>query len=93
MATLSQTGSQPGSAIWSAVFLTPGRKLRLFQEHDVQKQWWSLEETRFCRKCERLFIGRDIQVFENGRGGMRFHCPTERCDGGFADWEYPRLHL
>ena len=93
MAAPSQTGPGTGSAVWSSVLLTPGRKLRLFQAHDSKKQWWSLEETRFCRKCERLFIGRDIQVLEDGRGGTRFHCPTARCDGGFPDWEYPRLHL
>ena len=79
--------------MWSALPLTPGRKLRLFQASDPYKQWWTLEETRFCAKCEHLFIGRDIKVLEDGQGGIHFQCPTHRCDGGFADWEYPQLHL
>ena len=77
----------------SALPLTPGRKLRLFQASDPYKQWWTLEETRFCAKCEHLFIGRDIKVLEDNQGGVYFQCPTPRCVGGFADWEYPQLHL
>ncbi len=77
----------------SALPLTPGRKLRLFQASDPYKQWWTLEETRFCARCEHLFIGRDIKVLEDGQGGIHFQCPTPRCEGGFADWEYPQLHL
>jgi hypothetical protein len=73
--------------------LTAGRKLRLFQANDPFKQWWSLEELRFCAKCERLFIGRDIKVLEDENGNITFQCPTRRCLGSFADWEYPQLHL
>ena len=77
----------------SALPLTPGRKLRLFQASDPYKQWWTLEETRFCARCEHLFIGREIRVLEDGQGKVYFRCPTPRCEGGFADWEYPQLHL
>lgn len=73
--------------------LTNGRKLRLFQQHDPFKQWWSLDEMRFCAKCEHLFLGRDIRVFEDGDLEYHFRCPTLKCDGGFADWQYPELHL
>ena len=73
--------------------LTPGRKLRLFQERDPLKQWWSLEELRFCRQCEHLFIGRQIKVFEDEGAGIHVCCPTHGCKGTFADWEYPQLHL
>ena len=73
--------------------LTPGRKLKLFQSSDPYKQWWSLEETRFCARCEHLIIGRDIRVFEDGSGCVHFRCPTLRCEGGFGAWEYPQLHL
>ncbi len=73
--------------------LTPGRKLRLFRESDPGKQWWSLEELRFCTKCEHLFIGREIKVFEDTQGVIRFRCPTFGCTGNFVDWEYPQLHL
>jgi hypothetical protein len=73
--------------------LTAGRKLRLFQANDPLKQWWSLEELRFCAKCECLFIGREIKVFEDADGNISFQCPTLRCPASFADWEYPQLHL
>jgi len=73
--------------------LTNGRKLKLFQRHDPFKQWWSLDELRFCAKCEHLFIGRQIKVFEDDDMQYHFHCPTLKCDGGFADWQYPELHL
>ena len=73
--------------------LTKGRKLQLFQQHDPLKQWWSLDELRYCSKCEHLFIGRDIRISEDANMNYSFHCPTYQCDGGFADWQYPELHL
>jgi len=73
--------------------LTDGRKLRLFQTHDPLKQWWTLNETRFCAKCEHLFIGREIKVFEDENFHVYFYCPTEGCDGAFEDWQYPQLHI
>jgi hypothetical protein len=72
---------------------TPGRKLRLFQESDPLKHWWSLGELRFCAKCEHLFTGHDIRVSEDAHGRIRFHCPTLKCDGQWEDWQYPELHL
>lgn len=72
---------------------TPGRKLKLFQESDPLKQWWSLGELRFCAKCERLFSGHDIRIMEAPDGTIRFHCPTLDCDGQWEDWQYPQLHL
>jgi hypothetical protein len=77
----------------TALPLTAGRKLKLFQISDPHKQWWSLDELRFCAKCEHLFIGRDIKVLEDAEGNVHFHCPTLKCPGGFDDWEYPQLHL
>jgi hypothetical protein len=70
-----------------------GRKLLLFQQSDPFKRWWSLGEMRICRKCNRLFTGFDIRVEEAADGTIRFHCPTENCDGSWADWDYSQLHL
>jgi hypothetical protein len=70
-----------------------GRKLKLFQASDPFKQWWSLDEMRFCKKCERLFIGRDIRLTKDDEGNIEFHCPTEECASSWEDWEYPELHL
>ena len=72
---------------------TPGRKLKLFQATDPYKQWWSLDELRFCAQCEHLFIGRDIRLTEDADGKIHFHCPTLNCPGTWIDWEYPELHL
>jgi hypothetical protein len=72
---------------------TEGRKLRLFQETDPLKQWYSLGELRFCAKCEHLFSGHDIRVSEDENGAVQFRCPTSGCDGQWEDWEYPQLHL
>ncbi len=81
------------SRMLTALPLTAGRKLRLFQISDPNKQWWSVDEMRFCARCEHLFLGRDVQVFEDEAGAVHFRCPTLKCEGGFADWEYPQLHL
>jgi len=75
------------------VITTPGRKLKLFQAHDPLKQWWSLDELRFCRKCEHLFIGGSIKVLRDDNDGYHFQCPTDECDATWDDWEYPDLHL
>ncbi len=72
---------------------TEGRKLKLFQDSDPLKQWWSLGEQRFCAKCEHLFTGHDIQLTEDDAGRIHFHCPTAECNGTWEDWQYPRLHL
>lgn len=72
---------------------TQGRKLKLLQAHDPLKQWWSLGEMRFCAKCGHLFIGREIKFFEDEDMAVHFRCPTLHCEGGFADWQYPELHL
>ena len=77
----------------TALALTPARKLRLFQNSDPHKWWYSIDEIRFCARCEHPFIGRDIKVFEDGDGVIHFRCPTYGCKGGFDDWQYPQLHL
>jgi hypothetical protein len=77
----------------SPVITTPGGRLHIIQRHDPLKQWWSLDELRFCRKCEHLIIGRDIRVLRDEDDVYYFHCPTDDCDGGWEEWEYPELHL
>ena len=72
---------------------TPGRKLKLFQASDPHKEWWSLNETRFCVKCGHLFTGNDIRITEDEHGKLHFHCPTFHCPGQWEDWQYPQLHL
>ena len=73
--------------------LPDSRRLKLLQKYDPLKHWWSVTEMRFCKKCEHLFIGRDIRIFEEENQEPKFHCPTFDCEGKFEDWEYPDLHL
>jgi hypothetical protein len=72
---------------------TYGRKLRILQERDAAKQWWTLDEMRFCRRCEHLFLGREIRFLEDDEQVVHLRCPTFGCEGGIEDWEYPELHL
>ena len=75
------------------LLLSDSRKLRYLQNADPAKQWWSINETRFCRLCEHLFIGRDIRFWGEDDFPSLFTCPTHDCPGSFEDWEYPQLHL
>jgi hypothetical protein len=77
----------------SALPTSEGLKLRLFQNSDPHKDWWSLSEMRFCARCEHLFTGRDIRLTEDEKGVVHFHCPTYGCEGTWDDWQYPELHL
>ena len=71
---------------------TLGRKLKLLQRHD-RRQWWSIDEARFCTRCEHLFLGREIRFLEDDDSVVHFHCPTYECEGTLPDWDYPELHL
>ncbi len=75
------------------LLLGDSRKLRALQTADPLKQWWAITETRFCAQCEHLFIGREIRFYGEDDYPTHFGCPTPNCDGGFADWQYPQLHL
>ncbi|MEO7933857.1 MAG: hypothetical protein ABIT76_11935 [Chthoniobacterales bacterium] len=77
----------------SGLFLTAGRRLRLLAENDPHTHWWSLDETRFCNRCEHLIVGRDIVITLDEHEAPHFACPSFRCPGTFANWEYPQLHL
>ena len=85
--------TEPAPKALHPLFTTDGRKLRLLQTHDRLKQWWTLDELRFCAKCQHVFPGRDIRFMEDKFQVVHFRCPTYDCDGGFEEWQYPRLHL
>jgi len=75
------------------LLLTDSRKLRALRIFDPFTQWWSITEVRFCVVCERPFMGRDIRFFGEDEFPTQFECPTPGCQGGFAEWKHPRLHL
>ena len=77
----------------SGLFLTDGRRLILLDQADAKTHWWSLDETRFCKCCEHLIIGKDIRITFDEKEIPHFACPSFHCPGTFGDWEYPQLHL
>jgi len=82
-----------GRPMLQPLLVTDGRKLRLLQTYDPFKQWWTLDEMRFCTACDHLFLGRDVRLHEDENGVVYFRCPSFGCDGEFAEWQYPQLHL
>jgi hypothetical protein len=55
---------------------------------DRQGGWTSLDDRRFCLRCEREFSGRQIDIVggTRGRGRLRLLCPTEGCNSTCEDW-------
>ncbi len=77
----------------SGLFLTAGRRLKLLQEHDHHTQWWDLDETRVCRICGHLIIGKNILITLDEKELPHFACPSFKCSGSLDDLDYPRLNL
>jgi hypothetical protein len=55
---------------------------------DRQGGWTSLDDRRFCLRCELEFSGREIDIVggTRGRGRLRLLCPTEGCNSTSEDW-------
>jgi hypothetical protein len=71
--------------------LSDEEKLETLQRLDQFRQWYSLDEKRYCLVCGKIITGREIQVI----GGTpeteprRIICPTERCNSMPIDWVQP----
>jgi len=76
-----------------SLFLTAGRRLKLLAAHDTHTHWWTLDETRFCNRCEHLIVGNDIRIELDENERPTFRCPTFKCPGTLENWQYPNLHL
>lgn len=76
-----------------SLFLTAGRRLKLLAANDHRTQWWTLDETRFCTRCETLIVGLDIRIEMDENERPIFQCPTFQCPGTLENWVYPNLHL
>jgi len=66
-------------------------KLRWLRRLDGDREWESLDDHRICRRCGRIFSGRQVQLVggTRGHGPVRFVCPTPNCVSTPADWLYP----
>jgi hypothetical protein len=63
-------------------------KLLALRRFDRQGGWTSLDDRRFCLRCEREFSGRQIDIVggTRGRGRLRLLCPTDGCNSPCQDW-------
>ena len=71
--------------------LSEGEKLEILQRLDQFRQWYSLDEKRYCLVCGKIITGREIQVIggTRGNGPLRIICPTEHCNAMPMEWVRP----
>ena len=72
----------------SATTLSDADKLAALRRHDQFREWYSLDDKRFCLVCGKIIDGRQIQIADGtqGNGPLRLSCPTERCNSIPMDW-------
>lgn len=68
--------------------LTLQDRLEILQAADRQRKWTSLDDRRICTRCNKLIIGRQIEIQRDQRGRFLLHCPTPDCTATAADWFY-----
>ena len=68
--------------------LTPEDKLAALRSLDRTGRWESLDDQRYCTRCERVITGRQIAVAggTRGHGPLRLECPTDTCTATPQDW-------
>jgi hypothetical protein len=67
---------------------SPADKLIVLRRLDRGGGWVSLDDHRFCRRCEHVFSGRQIDIVGGTRehGRLRLLCPSEGCISTCEDW-------
>lgn len=70
-------------------------KLAALRRHDQFREWYSLDDKRFCLICGKIIHGRQIQIAggTQGNGPLQLSCPTERCNSIPMDWVLPTDEL
>ncbi len=70
--------------------LQPEDKLEALRRLDLARHWHSLDDRRFCRRCQRTITGRQIEVVVRAtpRGELGLRCSTDRCEATPVDWTY-----
>lgn len=68
--------------------LTPEEKLDVIRRLDSGGRWESLDSSRYCSVCNKLFSGRQIEILGDPLRPepLRLHCPTDECNSSPADW-------
>jgi hypothetical protein len=69
----------------------PAARLILLRRLDRFREWQSLDDRRFCRRCHKFVSGRQIKVIEATAEDEPFGlaCPTTACPSNVEDWVYP----
>jgi hypothetical protein len=72
--------------------LSPEEKLEVIRRLDSGSTWESLDSSRYCSVCNKLFSGRQIEVLGDPLRPelLRLHCPTAECNSTPADWRSSR---
>jgi hypothetical protein len=70
--------------------LSSDDKLDALRHVDEFRFWHSLDDERWCKRCQETITGRQILVLERSgtRGGMRLQCPTPGCASAPSEWIY-----
>ena len=68
--------------------LTLEDKLDALRSLDRDGRWETLDDQRYCTRCDRVITGRQIAVAggTRGHGPLRLECPTEGCTATPHDW-------
>ena len=71
--------------------LTAEDKLDVLRKLDRSWRWESLDDERYCTRCEHMITGRQIEVVGGTRahGPLRLQCPTDGCAATMSDWTAP----
>lgn len=68
--------------------LTSEEQLLALRELDIFHRWESIDERRYCCRCDKIITGRQIKVFARPRSHdpSRLECPTEGCLSVPLEW-------
>ena len=66
-------------------------KLDALRKLDPASRWESLDDERYCTRCDHVINGRQIEVVGGTRahGPLRLQCPTDGCAATTSDWTAP----
>ena len=66
-------------------------KLEALRKLDTSGRWQSLDDQRYCTRCDHVISGRQIEVAGGTRahGPLRLEGPTDSCAATPADWRAP----
>src|SRR3954469_437544 len=64
----------------------PEERLAILKAVDCERKWYSLDDKRICRMCDRIFTGRQIDIQKGHKGHYDLACPTPACPSSITDW-------